>query len=139
MSRKPSAPAPVLHLMRKLLHAFFLAFLLLGAPSVFAAVTPATPASAASGTAVTLTPDQARQALSVLNDPKRRAQVADTLQAIAAAGALSAPAAASGAAALVPAAFKSNGLASQLARQGAHWAVDLGASLRSSLNALLDV
>ncbi|CAB3693727.1 mechanosensitive ion channel family protein [Paraburkholderia rhynchosiae] len=135
--------------MRKLLHACFLAVILLGAPSVFAAVTPATAASAASGTAVTLTPDQARQALSVLNDPKRRAQVADTLQAIAAAGALSAPAsaatpasapaAASGAAALVPAAFKSNGLASQLARQGAHWAVHLGASLRSSVTALLDV
>ena len=40
---------------------------------------------------LTLTPEQARQALAVLNDPKRRAQVADTLQAIAAAGALSAP------------------------------------------------
>ncbi|WP_025597520.1 mechanosensitive ion channel family protein [Burkholderia sp. WSM2230] len=135
--------------MRKLLHACFVVLLTLGAPPVFAAVTPATPASAASGTAVTLTPDQARQALSVLNDPKRRAQVADTLQAIAAAGALSAPAsaatpasapaAASGAAALVPAAFKSNGLASQLARQGAHWAVHLGASLRNSVAALLDV
>uniref|UniRef100_E1TJ94 MscS Mechanosensitive ion channel n=1 Tax=Burkholderia sp. (strain CCGE1003) TaxID=640512 RepID=E1TJ94_BURSG len=135
--------------MRKLLHACFVALLILGAPPVLAAVTPATPASAASGTAVTLTPDQARQALSVLNDPKRRAQVADTLQAIAAAGALSAPAStaapasapapASGAAALVPAAFKSNGLASQLARQGAHWAVHLGTSLRNSVTALLDV
>ncbi|CAB3668171.1 hypothetical protein LMG22037_01812 [Paraburkholderia phenoliruptrix] len=135
--------------MRKLLHASFVALFLFGAPPVFAAVTPATPASAASGTAVTLTPDEARQALAVLNDPKRRAQVADTLQAIAAAGALSAPAsaataasapaAASGAAALVPAAFKSNGLASQLARQGAHWAVHLGTSLRNSVTALLDV
>ncbi|WP_243672148.1 hypothetical protein, partial [Paraburkholderia kirstenboschensis] len=67
--------------MRKLLHACFLVFLLLGAPAVFAAVTPAT---AASGPSVSLTPEQARQALSVLNDPKRRAQVADTLQAIAA-------------------------------------------------------
>jgi small-conductance mechanosensitive channel len=132
--------------MRKLLHACVLVFLLLGAPAVFAAVPPAT---AASGAAVTLTPEQARQALSVLNDPKRRAQVADTLQAIAAAGALSAPAsaapaasapaAASGAAALVPSAFKSNGLASQLARQGAHWAVNLGTSLRNSITALLDV
>ncbi|WP_027798493.1 mechanosensitive ion channel family protein [Paraburkholderia dilworthii] len=135
--------------MRKLLHVCFLVFVILGAPPVFAAVTPATPAQAASGTAVTLTPEQARQALSVLNDPKRRAQVADTLQAIAAAGALSAPAsaapaasapaAASGAAALVPAAFKSNGLASQLARQGAHWAIHLGTSLRNSVTALLDV
>ncbi|AXF17057.1 mechanosensitive ion channel family protein [Paraburkholderia caledonica] len=132
--------------MRKLLHACFLVFFLLGAPAVFAAVTTATPAS---GATVSLTPEQARQALSVLNDPKRRAQVADTLQAIAAAGALStpasaapaasAPAAASGAAALVPNAFKSNGLASQLARQGAHWAVDLGTSLRNSITALLDI
>ena len=142
-------PQPVPYLMRKFLHACFVVLLILGAPPAFAAVTPATPAAEASGTAVTLTPDQARQALSVLNDPRRRAQVADTLQAIAAAGALSAPAsaptaasapaAASGAASLVPAAFKSNGLASQLARQGAHWAVHLGGSLRNSVTALLDV
>jgi small-conductance mechanosensitive channel len=137
--------------MRKLFQAWFFVFLalLVNAP-VFAATAPATPASSASGAGVTLTPEQARQALAVLNDPKRRAQVADTLQAIAAAGVLSAPpasapagasapAAASGAAAIVPAAFKSNGLASQLARQGAHWAVHLGRSLRSSVAALLDV
>ncbi|MFM0734689.1 mechanosensitive ion channel [Paraburkholderia sediminicola] len=136
--------------MRKIFHAWFVLFLLLCASPAFAAAAQPAAASAASGAALTLTPEQARQALSVLNDPKRRAQVSDTLQAIAAAGALSAPpassaaaasapSAASSAAALVPAAFKSNGLASQLARQGAHWAVHLGTSLRSSAAALLDV
>ncbi|RKR39089.1 mechanosensitive ion channel domain-containing protein [Paraburkholderia sp. BL17N1] len=136
--------------MRKLFPIWLFFLLAFIAAPVFAAAPPATAASSASGVGVTLTPEQARQALAVLNDPKRRAQVADTLQAIAAAGALSAPpasapaaasapVAASGAAALVPAAFKSNGLASQLARQGAHWAVHLGASLRSSVAALLDV
>ncbi|CAE6824816.1 hypothetical protein R69619_06283 [Paraburkholderia nemoris] len=138
--------------MRKKLHAWLVIFLLLSASPVFAAVAQSA-ASAASGAAPTLTPEQARQALSVLNDPTRRAQVSDTLQAIAAAGALSAPhasaasaaaaasapAAASSASALVPAAFQSNGLASQLARQGAHWAVHLGKSLRGSVAALLDV
>ncbi|MFL9957238.1 mechanosensitive ion channel [Paraburkholderia nemoris] len=139
--------------MRKKLHAWLVIFLLLNASPVFAAVAQPAAASAASGAAPTLTPEQARQALSVLNDPTRRAQVSDTLQAIAAAGALSAPhasaasaaaaasapAAASSASALVPAAFQSNGLASQLARQGAHWAVHLGKSLRGSVAALLDV
>jgi len=136
--------------MRKLFPIWLFILLAFIAAPVFAATAPAAPASSASGVGVTLTPEQARQALAVLNDPKRRAQVADTLQAIAAAGALSAPpasapaaasapTAASGAAALVPAAFKSNGLASQLARQGAHWAVHLGTSLRSSIAALLDV
>jgi small-conductance mechanosensitive channel len=135
--------------MRKLFHAWFLVFLFLSASPAFAAAAQPAAASAASGAALTLTPEQARQALSVLNDPTRRAQVSDTLQAIAAAGALSAPPAsaaaaapahaASGAAALVPTAFQSNGLASQLARQGAHWAAHLGTSLRSSVAALLDV
>ncbi|CAE6723686.1 mechanosensitive ion channel family protein [Paraburkholderia domus] len=136
--------------MRKILHAWFLIFLILSATPVFAAVAQPAAASAASGAALTLTPDQARQALSVLNDPTRRAQVSDTLRAIAAAGALSAPpasaaaaasapGAASSAAALAPSTFQSNGLASQLARQGAHWAVHLGNSLRSSVAALLDV
>jgi small-conductance mechanosensitive channel len=135
--------------MRKILHAWFPALLILGASPVLAAATQPAPASSSAAT-LTLTPEQARQALSVLNDPKRRAQVSDTLQAIAAAGALSAPpasaaaaasapAAASSPAALVPSAFKSNGLASQLARQGAHWAMHLGLSLRGSVAALLDV
>ncbi|WP_144109210.1 mechanosensitive ion channel family protein [Paraburkholderia sp. BCC1886] len=144
--------------MRKILHAWLVVIFAIGATSsasVSAATAQPASASKAAASAVTLTPDQARQALSVLNDPKRRAQVADTLQAIAAAGALSAPpaaatagaSAASGASApaaasaasLVPAAFQSNGLASQLARQGAHWAVHLMRSLRGSLAALLDV
>ncbi|HEX3638388.1 MAG TPA: mechanosensitive ion channel domain-containing protein, partial [Paraburkholderia sp.] len=136
--------------MRKILHACFLVLLILGASPVFAAPAQPSAASAPSRAAVTLTPEQARQALSVLNDPKRRAQVSDTLQAIAAAGALSAPpasaaaaasapAAASSAATLVPAAFQSNGLASQLARQGARWAAHLGVSLRGSVAALFDV
>lgn len=136
--------------MRKIFHAWFLFFLVLSAAPVLAAAAQPAAASAASGAALTLTPEQARQALSVLNDPARRAQVSDTLQAIAAAGALSAPPASAAAAAsaptaakttaaIVPAAFQSNGLASQLARQGAHWAVHLGNSLRNSLAALLDV
>ncbi|MGF6741816.1 mechanosensitive ion channel domain-containing protein [Paraburkholderia atlantica] len=135
--------------MQKFLRICFFIFLVSGAAPVFAAAPePAHPSSASA--AVTLTPQQARDALTVLNDPKRRAQVADTLQAIAAAGALSAPpasapsaasapAAASGAASLVPAAFKSNGLASQIARQGAHYANYLATSLRGSIAALLDV
>lgn len=136
--------------MRKLLLVWLVLLFIAGAsPAAFAAAAQPAPASSASGAGVTLTPEQARQALAVLNDPKRRAQVADTLQAIAAAGALSAPPAASAAsaasapaaassAALVPAAFQSNGLASQLARQGAHWAIHLGQSLRASVAALLD-
>lgn len=113
------------------------------------------PESAASATAassaapVILTPAQARDALVVLNDPKRRAQVEDTLRAVAAAGALatpvpaSAPAAASAAPATsasgVAAAFKSNGLVTQLSRQLAHWANTVGRESRHSLSALLDV
>jgi hypothetical protein len=67
--------------MRKLLLAWLL--ILFTAPA-FAASTQ--PAAASATPAVTLTPDQARQALAVLNDPQRRAQIADTLHAIAAAG-----------------------------------------------------
>ncbi|MBN3828038.1 hypothetical protein G3O00_31110, partial [Burkholderia sp. Ac-20384] len=49
-------------------------------------------ASAASGTAPALTPQQAQQALNVLENPRDRAQVETTLRAIAAVGALSPPA-----------------------------------------------
>ncbi|MFT4067092.1 hypothetical protein, partial [Paraburkholderia sp.] len=77
--------------MQKLLRLCFFVFLLAGAAPVLAAAPQATPAAPASAS-VSLTPEQAREALAVLNDPKRRAQVADTLQAIAAAGALSASA-----------------------------------------------
>jgi small-conductance mechanosensitive channel len=132
--------------MRKLLVVWFL--ILCTVPALAA---PAQPAAAAPHPAVTLTPEQAREALAVLNDPQRRAQIEDTLHAIAAAGALSAPApasaaapasapaAASGAAATVHEAFESNGLASQLARQGAHGAVQVALALRRSLAALLDM
>jgi small-conductance mechanosensitive channel len=134
--------------MRKLIVVWFL--ILFAVPALAAAAGPA----AASNPAVTLTPEQAREALAVLNDPQRRAQVEDTLHAIAAAGALSAPpsapatsaataasapGAASGAVSTVRAAFESNGLASQLARQGAHWAMQVGNALRRSAAALLDL
>ena len=133
--------------MRKLLIVWLL--ILFAAPAFAAAPAPASTATPP----VTLTPAQARQALVVLNDPKQRAQIVDTLHAIAAAGALSAPpasasaaasapapaSAASGAAATVRAAFESNGLASQLAREGAHGAVQVAGALRRSLAALLDV
>lgn len=131
--------------MRKLIVVWFL--ILFALPAFAAAAKPA----ASAPPAVTLTPEQARQALVVLNDPQRRAQIQDTLRAIAAAGALSAPpvasaataasapAAASGAASAVQAAFESNGLASQLARQGAHWTVQVAQALSHSLAALLDV
>ncbi|HEY2000257.1 mechanosensitive ion channel family protein [Paraburkholderia sp.] len=130
--------------MRKIL---LVCLLILFAAPAFAATTTATaPASAP----VTLTPDQARQALEVLNNPQQRAQIEDTLHAIVAAGALaappasaataaSAPAVASGASAAAHTAFQSNGLASQLARQGAHWAVQTGITLERTVSALLDV
>ncbi|MFP3589673.1 mechanosensitive ion channel protein, partial [Paraburkholderia sp. SIMBA_055] len=80
--------------------------------------------------------------------PQKRAQIEDTLTAIAAAGVLATPAApASGASATaadaasgasVPAAFKSNGLASQLVRQGAHWITQGGMTLKRSATVLLD-
>ncbi|WP_086974005.1 mechanosensitive ion channel family protein, partial [Caballeronia glebae] len=82
-----------------------------------------------------------------------RSQVADTLRAIAAAGALAAPASApqGASAAAAPAAsgasaassvlahsLTANGLASQLSRQAGHWLVQIGAGLRHSTVALLD-
>ncbi|MBN3765322.1 mechanosensitive ion channel domain-containing protein [Burkholderia sp. Ac-20365] len=135
--------------MRKL---FLICLLALFCAPAFSAVTATTSASGASATTVTLTPDQARQALQVLNDPKKRAQIEDTLTAIAAAGVLATPdTPASGAAgasataatdaasgASVAAAFKSNGLASQLVRQGAHWLTQGGMTLKRSVAVLLD-
>ena len=99
---------------------------------------------------VILTPEQAREALGVLNDPKRRTQVEDTLRAVAAAGALATPEPASAASSAtagaspatpasgVAAAFKSNGLVTQLSRQLAHWANTVGRESAHSLSALLD-
>ncbi|HTJ92000.1 MAG TPA: mechanosensitive ion channel domain-containing protein [Pararobbsia sp.] len=131
----------------------------LGAASGAAAQSPApaassaasAPAGASSAAApVILTPEQARDALTVLNDPKRRGQIEDTLRAVAAAGALATPAPASApavataaspasAASGVAAAFKSNGLVTQLSRQLAHWANTVGRETRHSLAALFDV
>lgn len=117
------------------------------AAAVPASAASASTASADAASAPRLTPDEARAALDVLESPARRAQVENTLRAIAAAGALaapaSAPAAASGATAasgtVASAALQSNGLAAQLARQGAHWAVHVATAVRRSVAALLDV
>jgi small-conductance mechanosensitive channel len=113
----------------------------------------AAPPSATNAASITLTAQQAREALEVLNDPQRRAQLEDTLRAIAAAGALnapfaasaptvsnaaSAPAAVNGAASPMPATIRPNGLVSQLVRQAANWAAQAGLSLRHSLFVLLD-
>lgn len=117
------------------------------------ALAQSAPPSAASATAasavapVVLTPEQARDALAVLDDPKRRHQVEDTLRAVAAAGALATPVPASTPAAAAPAsaasgvaaAFKSNGLVTQLSRQAAHWANTVGHETRHSMSALLDI
>jgi small-conductance mechanosensitive channel len=105
-------------------------------------------AVAAPGASAALTPEQARDALQVLDDPHRRAQVEATLRAIAAAGALSPPSAASGAATApgasnsaitVSATIRPNGLVSQVIHQGAFVAVQTGVSLRRSVAALLDI
>ncbi|CAN7593709.1 mechanosensitive ion channel [Caballeronia sp. LjRoot34] len=118
-----------------------------------AAAGAASPALGSSG--VTLTPEQARAALAVLNDPARRSQVEDTLRAVAAAGALStpvqaasgssAPAAAasaasgaSGAASVLAKSLTSNGLASQISHEAGYWLVELSSGLRRSVTALLD-
>ncbi|KXU86071.1 mechanosensitive ion channel protein [Caballeronia megalochromosomata] len=137
--------------MRKLLLAVLLVVMSSVVPifsqSSFAA---ADPAQHASQPGVALTPQQARDALSVLNDPARRSQVADTLRAIAAAGALAAPASApptasaataasaTGASSVLAHSLTANGLASQLSRQAGHWLVQIGAGLRHSTVALLD-
>ncbi|BCQ25386.1 mechanosensitive ion channel [Caballeronia sp. NK8] len=137
--------------MRKLLLAVLLVVVSSVLPilsqSCFAA---ADAAQHASQPAVALTPQQARDALSVLNDPARRSQVADTLRAIAAAGALAAPASApqsastaaatpaSGASSVLAHSLTANGLASQLSRQAGHWLVQIGGGLRHSTVALLD-
>ncbi|MFC6313947.1 hypothetical protein, partial [Paraburkholderia dipogonis] len=58
--------------MRKLFPIWLFLLLAFIAAPVFAAAAPAASASSASGVGVTLTPEQARQALAVLNDPPRR-------------------------------------------------------------------
>jgi small-conductance mechanosensitive channel len=139
--------------MRKIV--FFGLFLLIATLSCAAQSDAATSASAhgsaASRPLVALTPDQARQALDILNDPKRRAQMENTLRAVAAAGALvpaAAPAsaasaaspasAASAASGALPSAFQANGLASQLSRQMVHDFHTVADALGRSMQALLD-
>ncbi|WP_412527619.1 mechanosensitive ion channel domain-containing protein [Burkholderia lata] len=127
---------------------FLLGWLLAAVVSAAHAAAPApAAASAASGTAPALTPQQAQQALNVLENPRERAQVETTLRAIAAVGALSAPAiaasdaaaASAASAAATPAALTSNGLASMLVRQGSRWTSEIGGALKESLHSLLDV
>ncbi|MDN7486656.1 mechanosensitive ion channel [Burkholderia sp. AU45274] len=127
---------------------FLLGWLLAAVVSAAHAAAPApAAASAASATAPALTPQQAQQALNVLENPRDRAQVETTLRAIAAVGALSAPAfaasdaaaASAASAAAAPAALTSNGLASMLVRQGSRWTIEIGGALKESLHSLLDV
>ncbi|VWD14102.1 mechanosensitive ion channel protein [Burkholderia contaminans] len=127
---------------------FLLGWLLAAVVSAAHAAAPRPAAvSAASGTAPALTPQQAQQALNVLENPRDRAQVETTLRAIAAVGALSAPAiaasdaaaASAASAAATPAALTSNGLASMLVRQGSRWTIEIGGALKESLHSLLDV
>ncbi|VWD16463.1 mechanosensitive ion channel family protein [Burkholderia contaminans] len=130
--------------MRHFLFGWLLAAVITAAHA--AAPAPAA-ASAASGAAPALTPQQAQQALNVLENPRERAQVETTLRAIAAVGALSAPAiaasdaaaASAASAAATPAALTSNGLASMLVRQGSRWTIEIGGALKESLHSLLDV
>ncbi|WP_175921488.1 mechanosensitive ion channel family protein [Burkholderia latens] len=128
--------------MRNLLLGWLLAAVVSAA---HAAAAPAA-ASAASSAAPVLTPQQAQQALSVLQNPRERQQVETTLRAIAAVGVLSAPALpasgaapASAASAAAPAALTTNGLASMVVRQGSRWAGEIGGALNESLRSLLDV
>ncbi|WP_414696154.1 mechanosensitive ion channel domain-containing protein [Paraburkholderia sp.] len=109
---------------------------------------------------VVLTPAQAHAALQVLNDPVQRARVADTLRAIAAAGALATPASGSAAAsettsASAPVAasassasaasdplanaLRSNGLVLQIADGAAHGARVIGKQLLRARGALFNV
>src|SRR5262249_25108743 len=65
----------------KLVSAILLAFALLAAPAF--AQTSAPPAAPAANKADALTPDQAKRALDTLQDDQKRAQIIDTLRAIA--------------------------------------------------------
>ncbi|MGN6320024.1 mechanosensitive ion channel domain-containing protein [Trinickia sp.] len=107
---------------------------------------PTAPEPSSNPSTVVLTPEQAKRALQVLGDPKSRGQMEDTLRAIAAAGALATPPAASAPAAApasgasaVLSAIASNGLVSQVSHQIVHTLREVGTSLRRSAGALLDV
>ncbi|WP_240161203.1 mechanosensitive ion channel domain-containing protein [Burkholderia sp. Ax-1719] len=126
-----------------------------GQAATKSAATPANPAAP-----VVLTPAQAHAALQVLDDPVQRAHVADTLRAIAAAGALATPASSSAAAsgattATAPAAasatsaspasdalsdaLRSNGLVLQIADGAARGAHVIGKQLLRARGALFNV
>ncbi|KNH06158.1 Potassium efflux system KefA protein / Small-conductance mechanosensitive channel [Candidatus Burkholderia brachyanthoides] len=141
--------------MRKHVTAAFLSSLLSILPSMsFAAMAASHPAASSAQSGAELTPQQARNALGVLNDPQKRAQVADTLRALAAADALAAPASATQTASAATAAsnaspaseatsvlaksLTANGLASQVSRQAGNWMVKFGLDLRASIATLLN-
>jgi small-conductance mechanosensitive channel len=133
--------------MRKLLFAVLL-FLSFYVSSAYAASasSPAAAQPVSNPSTVALTPQQAKSALQVLGDPKSRAQMEDTLRAIAAAGALAIPPASSTSAAApassasgVLSAIASNGLVSQVAHQVVRGIRSIGTALRHSAAALLDV
>src|SRR5471030_700944 len=143
--------------MRKIVLVFFLLVLSVLSSTLASAANAAASAvkPAPGSSTVTLTPEQARAALAVLNDPARRSQIEDTLRAVAAAGALSTPvqaasgssaplatasaaSGASGAASVLAKSLTSNGLASQISHEAGYWLVDLSGGLRRSVTALLD-
>lgn len=139
--------------MRKILSAGFACLLFLSFSTLSVSAAHAAPASAPAApqpvsnpSTVALTPEQAQRALQVLGDPKSRSQMEDTLRAIAAAGALATPPAASSPAAAKPtgasgvlSAIASNGLVSQISHQTVRTVREVGTSLRRSASALLDV
>jgi small-conductance mechanosensitive channel len=115
-----------------------------GAPSM-TTPSPSSAASPSASTPLTLTPEQARAALTVLNDPNRLAQVEDTLRAVAA-GSASATSTTSGSRPHTPGGaaggfahtLNANGLTSQLSRQAAHALLTVGSQVKHSLAALLN-
>jgi small-conductance mechanosensitive channel len=115
------------------------------APPSLPSAPPQSASTPLAPTPLTLTPDQARAALTVLNDPNRLAQVEDTLRAVAVGGALasstasgSAPPALSGAAGGLSHTLNANGLTWQLSRQAVHALLTVGSQLKHSMAALLD-
>ncbi|MEA3121989.1 MAG: moderate conductance mechanosensitive channel, partial [Paraburkholderia sp.] len=125
----------------------FLLFMSLSPSSIAAESTTPRPSGPPQQTSAipTLTPDQARAALTVLLDPSRLAQVEGTLRALAAGNALSsiaAPASSQPAPSAAPApltrTLNANGLTSQLSRQAAHALLAVASQAKHSLTTLLD-
>jgi moderate conductance mechanosensitive channel len=142
--------------MRKIVLFIFLFVLMVLSSTLASAANTAASAArpAPASSTVTLTPEQARAALAVLDDPARRSQIEDTLRAVAVAGALSTPvqaasgsaapatasaaSGASGAASVLAKSLTSNGLASQISHEAGSWLGELSGGLRRSVTALLD-